>query len=80
MLRISKATHDYAGRTLHAGDKFDVEDDHVVILLALNLIEPEEDIEQFQQSIGNAQRGIESQVYGTRDMQAARPKTARRIS
>lgn len=39
--RISKTAHQYAGRDLSAGDQFDIEPQHVVLLLALGRIEPE---------------------------------------
>lgn len=40
--RTSKAEHEYAGRKLSAGDKFNVEPQDVGLLLLLQRIEPEE--------------------------------------
>lgn len=40
--RTSKVAHEYAGRQLTAGERFEVEPQHVVLLLAIGRIEPEE--------------------------------------
>lgn len=42
MERIAKTAHEYAGRDLKPGDRFEVEAPHVPLLLALERIEPEE--------------------------------------
>ena len=41
--RISKIAHQYAGRDLTAGESFDVEPEHIVLLLALGRIDAEAD-------------------------------------
>ncbi|HWJ40171.1 MAG TPA: hypothetical protein VNT29_03535 [Candidatus Limnocylindrales bacterium] len=40
--RICKVAHQYAGRDLQVGDRFDVEPEHIEIQLRLGRIEPEE--------------------------------------
>jgi hypothetical protein len=40
--RIAKVAQEYAGRDLQPGDPFDVEPQHVELLLLLDRIEPEE--------------------------------------
>lgn len=42
MERISKGSHEYAGKKLQAGEKFEVEPKHIGLLLTLGWIEPEE--------------------------------------
>lgn len=41
MERISKTDHEYAGRQLKAGERFECEAQHVGLLLTLGRIEPE---------------------------------------
>jgi len=60
--RISKTTHEYAGRVLSKGDEFEVEQEHIPLLLAIGRIEPEE--------------GEEG--YLTRDMHAGKPAAYKR--
>ena len=40
--RISSCEHEYGGKKIVAGQKFDVEPKHVGLLLLLNRIEPQE--------------------------------------
>lgn len=42
MERISKVDHEYGGRQLKAGERFDCEPQHVWLLLAIGRITPEE--------------------------------------
>jgi hypothetical protein len=59
--RIAKVAQEYAQRQIKVGERFHVEPEHIVLLLALGRIEPEE---------------IDS-GYQTRDMTAGRPRKYR---
>lgn len=68
--RISKVAHEYAGRQLKVGDAFDIEPDHVPLLLALGRIEPAEC------ELGYVARDMSAGApaeYRTRDMNAETP-------
>lgn len=61
MQRISKVTHEYAGRQLKVGEAFDCDQAHVHLLLALGRIE-REDID--------APKQFSTGQYSRRDMVA----------
>lgn len=42
MLRVSKVAQQYAGRDVAVGERFDVEEGHISLLLHLGRIEPED--------------------------------------
>ena len=40
MLRVSRVEQEYAGRRVGVGERFDVEEEHVALLLHIGRIEP----------------------------------------
>ncbi|MBI4291313.1 MAG: hypothetical protein HY661_07540 [Betaproteobacteria bacterium] len=68
--RISKAHHEYAGRQLHPGDRFNVEPQDLELLLLLQRIEPEEPDEYQTRDMAAAPPA----AYRTRDMSPRKRK------
>jgi hypothetical protein len=66
--RISKVAHEYAGRQLSKGDKFECEEQHVNLLLAIGRLEPEEGEEGYQTRDMRAGKGG---GYKRKNMEAA---------
>lgn len=65
--RTAKVATEYAGRKLAVGDRFEVEPNHVGILLAVGHIEPENGEPGY---VARDLSAGESSGYMTRDMQA----------
>ncbi len=63
--RIAKVKQEYAGRDIAAGEAFEVEAEHVDILLYAGLIDADDAIEDFQLAAGNAERALDQDL---RDM------------
>lgn len=69
MLRVSKVEQEYAGRRVSVGERFDVEEAHVALLLHIGRIEPQ------RGDPGYVERAItasESHGYKTREMKPKR--------
>lgn len=68
---ISKTTHEYAGRTLSAGDRFECEAMHVALLVHLGRAVPAEHMEHIATATPAALRNYSAgpaAAYRTRDM------------
>lgn len=69
--RVSKVEHEYAGRRLKVGERFDCEPQHVAMMLAIGRVEPEEGEPGY---VGRDLQAGGPTNYMTRDLQAAPPR------
>jgi hypothetical protein len=69
--RIAKVEQEYAGRKVTVGERFEVEEGHVALLLEIGRIEPEEGEPGY---VARELTADESPVYRTREM---KPKKKR---
>ena len=73
--RISRISHEYAGRRHAPGERLNVEPEHVALLLALGRIEPEEvETRRREMSAGEAAQ------YQTREVRPGRKNTRRKAA
>lgn len=73
--RIAKVAQEYAGRQIGVGETFQVEAEHVYLLLTIGRIEPVEGESGYE--VRDMTAGAPA-AYMTRDMQPSRPGRSRK--
>jgi hypothetical protein len=69
MVRVSKVEQEYAGRAVAVGERFEVEEGHVALLLYIGRIEPQRGDPGY---VEPAITASDSQGYKTREMKPKR--------